>query len=67
MIQQPLFGDGDFGDVEASLVQVENEKKALPIPARLEQAERGSTVFVPFVMSLAGGVWASCACLLEVP
>ena len=38
---------GDFGDVEASLVQVEDKKKALPIPARLEQTERGSTVFVP--------------------
>ena len=46
---------GDFGDVEASLVQVKDEKKDLPIPARLEQAERGSTVFVPFVMSSAGG------------
>ena len=46
---------GDFGDAEASLVQVEEEKRALPIPARLEQAEGASTVFVPFVMSSAGG------------
>jgi hypothetical protein len=45
---------GDFGAVEAALKTREAEKRALPI-ARQIQNDGSSKVFVPFVMSSAGG------------
>ena len=45
---------GDFGAVEAALRAREAEKRALPI-ARQIQNDGSNKVFVPFVMSSAGG------------
>ena len=45
---------GDFGAVEAALRACEAEKRALPI-ARQIQNDGSNKVFVPFVMSSAGG------------
>jgi hypothetical protein len=44
----------DFGAVEAALRACEAEKRALPI-ARQIQNDGSNKVFVPFVMSSAGG------------
>ena len=57
---------GDFGDVEAPLVQAEAEKRALPIPQRVIQEENNSVVFVPFVMSSAGGFGPAARAFLKV-
>jgi hypothetical protein len=45
---------GDFGAVEAALRAFEAVKRALPI-ARQIQNDGSNKVFVPFVMSSAGG------------
>ena len=45
---------GDFGAVKAALKTCEAEKRALPI-ARQIQNDGSNKVFVPFVMSSAGG------------